>query len=61
TATFIGASLFVILDVIDLNRNLASAITVLTIVSIHMLSIRFELHMRPAVESLDFDDPEATR
>lgn len=61
TATFIGASLFVILDVIDLNRDLASAITVLTIVSIHMLSIRFELHMRPAVESLDFDDPEATR
>ncbi|MGA1706143.1 MAG: trimeric intracellular cation channel family protein, partial [Candidatus Nanopelagicaceae bacterium] len=44
TATFIGASLFVILDVIDLNRDLASAITVLTIVSIHILSIRFELH-----------------
>lgn len=61
TATFIGAALFVILDLFDLNRDLASAITVFTIFSIHMLSIRFELHMKPAVESLDFDDPQANR
>jgi uncharacterized membrane protein YeiH len=55
TATFLGASLFVLLDVIDLNRDLAVIITVLTIFAIHMLSIRYKLHLRPAVESLDFD------
>jgi uncharacterized membrane protein YeiH len=56
TATFIGASLFVILDAFDINRDLAVAITVITIFAIHMLSIRYKLHLRPAVESLDFDD-----
>lgn len=56
TATFIGASLFVILDAFDLNRDLAVVITVITIFAIHMLSIRYKLHLRPAVESLDFDD-----
>ncbi len=61
TATFIGSSLFVILDALDLNRDLAVVITVITIVTIHMLSIRFKLHMKPAVEALDFDDPEPNR
>jgi uncharacterized membrane protein YeiH len=56
TTTFIGASLFVILDAFDLNRDLAVVITVITIFAIHMLSIRYKLHLRPAVESLDFDD-----
>jgi len=56
TATFIGASLFVILDAFDLNRDLAVVITVITIFVIHMLSIRYKLHLRPAVESLDFND-----
>jgi len=56
TATFIGASLFVILDAFDINRDLAVVITVITIFAIHMLSIRYKLHLRPAVESLDFDD-----
>ena len=56
TATFIGASLFVILDAFDINRDLAVVITVITIFVIHMLSIRYKLHLRPAVESLDFND-----
>ena len=56
TATFIGASLFVVLDALDINRDLAVVITVITIFAIHMLSIRYKLHLRPAVESLDFDD-----
>ena len=56
TATFIGASIFVILDAFDINRDLAVVITVITIFAIHMLSIRYKLHLRPAVESLDFDD-----
>jgi uncharacterized membrane protein YeiH len=56
TATFIGASIFVILDAIDINRDLAVVVTVIAIFSIHMLSIRYKLHMRPTVESLDFDD-----
>jgi len=56
TATFIGASLFVVLDALDINRDLAVVITVITIFVIHMLSIRYKLHLRPAVESLDFND-----
>jgi len=56
TATFIGASIFVILDAFDINRDLAVVITGITIFAIHMLSIRYKLHLRPAVESLDFDD-----
>jgi uncharacterized membrane protein YeiH len=56
TATFIGASIFVILDAFDINRDLAVVITVIAIFAIHMLSIRYKLHLRPAVESLDFDD-----
>ncbi len=61
TATFIGSSLFVVLDVFDVQRDLAVMITVITIVLIHMLSIRFKLHMKPAVEALDFDDPHTDR
>jgi len=61
TATFIGSSLFVILDALDLQRDLAVMITVITIVAIHMLSIRFKLHMKPALETLDFDDPQGNR
>jgi len=56
TATFIGASLFVVLDALDINRDLAVVITVITIFATHMLSIRYKLHLRPAVESLDFND-----
>lgn len=56
TATALGSLLFAILDRIDLNRDLAVALTVLTIFTIHMLSIRFRLHLKPALDSLDFDD-----
>lgn len=56
TATLIGSSLFVILDALDINRDLAVAITTISIFMIHMLSIRFKLHLRPTVESLEFDD-----
>jgi uncharacterized membrane protein YeiH len=57
TATFIGASLFVLFDSLNLNRDLATGIVVITIFSIHMLSIRFKVHLKPAIASLDFDDP----
>jgi uncharacterized membrane protein YeiH len=56
TATVLGSLLFAILDRIDLNRDLAVALTVSTIFTIHMLSIRFRLHLKPALDSLDFDD-----
>lgn len=56
TATALGSLLFAILDRIDLNRDLAVALTVSTIFTIHMLSIRFRLHLKPALDSLDFDD-----
>ena len=58
TATAIGSLLFAILDQLDLNRDLAVALTVVMIFSIHMLSIRFRLHLKPALGSLDFDDRE---
>ena len=56
TATALGSLLFAILDRINLNRDLAVALTVSTIFTIHMLSIRFRLHLKPALDSLDFDD-----
>ena len=56
TATALGSLLFATLDRIDLNRDLAVALTVSTIFTIHMLSIRFRLHLKPALDSLDFDD-----
>ena len=58
TATALGSLLFAILDRIDLNRDLAVALTVIMIFTIHMLSIRFRLHLKPALDSLDFDDRE---
>jgi uncharacterized membrane protein YeiH len=58
TATLIGSSLFVSLDRLDFNRDLSVALTVIAIFAIHMLSIRFRLHLKPALDSLDFDERE---
>ena len=60
TATFIGASAFVIFDRIGLNRDIAVALTVAMIFTIHMLSVRFKFHLKPALRSLDFDDPQSS-
>ena len=58
TATAIGATFFVFLQKTDLLFNVAVAISVATIVLIHMTSVKFRIHLKPAIEGLDGDDFE---
>ncbi|MFM8964803.1 MAG: trimeric intracellular cation channel family protein [Actinomycetota bacterium] len=61
TATAIGATVFVLLDKTTLQPNLIVAITALVIVSIHMTSVRFRIHLKPALSGLDdenFEEPK---
>lgn len=57
TASAIGASLFVLLEKSSLELNFALAISTVTIVVIQMASLRFRIHLKPVLESLDFEDP----
>jgi len=64
TATAIGASVFVLLDKTELQLNLIVAITAIMIVSIHMTSVRFRIHLKPALSGLDdenFEEPKQDR
>ncbi|MFM8937552.1 MAG: trimeric intracellular cation channel family protein [Actinomycetota bacterium] len=61
TATAIGATVFVLLDKTTLQPNLIVAITALVIVSIHMTSVRFRIHLKPALSGLNdenFEEPK---
>ena len=58
TATAIGATFFVFLQKTDLPFNVAVAISVATIVLIHMTSVKFRIHLKPAIEGLDGEDFE---
>jgi uncharacterized membrane protein YeiH len=58
TATAIGATVFVLLDKTSLQPNLIVALTALVIVSIHMTSVRFRIHLKPALSGLDDDNFE---
>ena len=61
TATAIGATIFVLLDKTSLQPNLIVALTALVIVSIHMTSVRFRIHLKPALSGLDdenFEEPK---
>ena len=61
TATAIGATIFVFLDKTSLQPNLIVALTALVIVSIHMTSVRFRIHLKPALSGLDdenFEEPK---
>lgn len=61
TATAIGATAFVLLDKTTLQLNLIVAISALVIVAIHMTSIRFRIHLKPALSGLDdenFEEPK---
>jgi uncharacterized membrane protein YeiH len=58
TATAIGATLFVFLEKTNLPFNVAVAISVTTIVLIHMTSVKFRIHLKPAIEGLDGEDFE---
>jgi uncharacterized membrane protein YeiH len=58
TATAIGATIFVLLDKTSLQPNLIVALTALVIVSIHMTSVRFRIHLKPALSGLEDDNFE---
>ena len=57
TASAIGAILFVLINKTSLNLNLSVAISATVIVAIQMASVRFRIHLKPALPSLDFEDP----
>ena len=57
TASAIGATLFVLLEKSELDLNIALAISAITIVAIQMASLRFRIHLKPVLDSLDFEDP----
>ena len=65
TATAIGATIFVFLERTDLNFNLAVALSVAAIVLIHMTSVRFRIHLKPAISGIDsaddFEEPNRGR
>jgi uncharacterized membrane protein YeiH len=57
TASAIGATLFVLLEKSELDLNIALAISAITIVAIQMASLRFRIHLKPVLDSWDFEDP----
>ena len=57
TASAIGATVFVFLTNTSINLNVAVAISATLIVAIQMASVRFRIHLKPALPSLDFEDP----
>ena len=56
-ASAIGATIFVLLNNTSLALNISVAISALIIVVIQMASVRFRIHLKPALASLDFEDP----
>ena len=61
TATAIGSTVFVLLYKTSLQLNLIVAITALMIVAIHMTSVRFRIHLKPALSGLNdenFEEPK---
>ncbi|MFM7948739.1 MAG: trimeric intracellular cation channel family protein [Actinomycetales bacterium] len=65
TATAIGSTIFVFLERSDLPFNIAVALSVLSIVVIHMTSVRFRIHLKPAISGIDgaddFEEPNQGR
>jgi uncharacterized membrane protein YeiH len=57
TASAIGATVFVLLNNTSLDLNISVAISTVLIVVIQMASVRFRIHLKPALPSLDFEDP----
>lgn len=58
TATAIGSTVFVYLEQSKLPLNLVVVIAAVTIVVIHMTSVKFRIHLKPAISGLDGDDFE---
>jgi uncharacterized membrane protein YeiH len=63
TATALGSTVFVFLEKSDLPFNLAVTISALIIVIIHMTSVRFRIHLKPAISGIadDFEEPNRGR
>lgn len=61
TSTAIGAAIFVALEATTLHLNFAVAISAITMVIIHMTSVKFRIHLKPALSSLDFERPTEER
>ncbi|MGA0901784.1 MAG: trimeric intracellular cation channel family protein [Candidatus Nanopelagicaceae bacterium] len=63
TATALGSTVFVFLEKSDLPFNLAVTISALIIVIIHMTSVRFRIHLKPAISGIadDFEEPNRDR
>ena len=57
TASAIGATVFVFITNTSINLNAAVTISAALIVAIQMASVRFRIHLKPALPSLDFEDP----
>lgn len=53
TASAIGAAAFVLLERTTLDLNVSVAISAILIVAIQMASVRFRIHLKPALPSLD--------
>ena len=58
TATAIGSTVFVYLEKTELALNFVVLIAAVTIVVIHMTSVKFRIHLKPAISGLDGDDFE---
>ena len=61
TATAIGATIFFALDRTSLHLNAIVALSALSIIIIHMTSVKFRIHLKPALSSLDFEPPTEER
>ena len=64
TSTAIGATCFVLLEKTALKLDFAVAISALLIVLIHMTSVRFRIHLKPALSGLEdenFEGPKGER
>lgn len=65
TATAIGSTLFVLLESSSLPLNLTVTISSLSIVLIHMTSVKFRIHLKPALSRIegteDFEEPNQGR
>ncbi len=53
TASAIGAAVFILLERTTLDLNLSVALSALLIVVVQMASVRFRIHLKPALSSLD--------
>jgi len=53
TASAIGAALFVFLERTTIDLNIAVAISAAVIVAVQMASVKFRIHLKPALSSLD--------